>query len=74
MDSEGLVSGESYRISTRYTHDQLGSMIGAGRVSVSRAFSDLTQAGAVELKKRYIHIMNMDALTQASEASKAAAS
>lgn len=67
VDSEGLVSGDSHRISTRYTHDQLASMIGAGRVSVSRAFSELTKAGAVELRKRYVHITNMDALREASE-------
>lgn len=68
-DSEGLISGESYRIPTRYTHEQLGTMIGAGRVAVSRAFSDLKKSGAIEFKKRHIHIMNMEALKEASAAS-----
>ncbi|MGI8909940.1 MAG: Crp/Fnr family transcriptional regulator [Rubrobacteraceae bacterium] len=68
MDSEGLVSGESYRITTRYTHEQLASMIGARRVAVSRAFSHLKKSGVVEFKNRYIHIMNMDALREASHA------
>lgn len=69
VDSEGTVGGESYRITTRYTHDQLAGMIGSGRVSVSRAFSDLKESGAVELRKRYIHVMDMDALTTASKVS-----
>ena len=68
MDSEGLVSGESYRITTRYTHEQLASMIGARRVAVSRAFSHLKKHGVVEFKHRYIHIMDMDALREASQA------
>lgn len=68
VESEGLVSGEGYRIATRYTHEQLGSMIGAKRVAVSRAFSHLKEAGAVEFKNRYIHIIDMDALKEASKA------
>jgi CRP/FNR family transcriptional regulator, cyclic AMP receptor protein len=62
MDSEGVVSSESYRIPTRYTHEQLGSMIGCKRVAVTRAFSRLKEAGAVQLKERHIIIKNRDAL------------
>ena len=68
VDSEGLVSGESYRLATRYTHEQLGTMIGAKRVAVSRAFSHLKEAGAVEFKNRYIHIVDMEVLREASTA------
>jgi CRP/FNR family cyclic AMP-dependent transcriptional regulator len=68
MESEGLVSGESYRIATRYTHEQLGTMIGAKRVAVSRAFSHLREAGAVEFKNRYIHIIDMEKLREVSTA------
>lgn len=68
VDSEGLVTGGNYRIATRYTHEQLGTMIGAKRVAVSRAFSHLKEAGAVEFKNRYIHIINMEALREASTA------
>jgi CRP-like cAMP-binding protein len=38
VDSEGVVSSESYRIPTHYTHEQLGTMIGCKRVAVTRAF------------------------------------
>lgn len=68
VESEGLVSGESYRIATRYTHEQLGTMIGAKRVAVSRAFSHLKEAGAVEFKNRYIHIIDMAKLREVSKA------
>jgi CRP/FNR family cyclic AMP-dependent transcriptional regulator len=68
MDSEGEVSSESYRIPTRYTHEQIGSMIGCKRVAVTRAFSKLKEAGAVQLKERHI-IKNPDALKDLAEAS-----
>jgi CRP/FNR family cyclic AMP-dependent transcriptional regulator len=66
VESEGLVSGKTYKLATRYTHEQLGTMIGARRVAVSRAFSRLKQAGAVDRRDRYIHITDMDALQKAS--------
>lgn len=69
IDTEGLVSDGSFRIPTRYTHEQLISMIGAKRVAVSRAFSHLKRSGAVEFKNRYIHIIDMDVLEQAAKAS-----
>jgi len=69
LDSEGVVSSESYRIPTRYTHEQIGSMIGCKRVAVTRAFSKLKEAGAVQLKERHIIIKNPDALKGLAEAS-----
>jgi len=69
VDSEGLVSSESLRIPTHYTHDQLASMIGCKRVAVTRAFSRLKEAGAVQLKARHIIVKDIDALKNLSEAS-----
>jgi CRP/FNR family cyclic AMP-dependent transcriptional regulator len=69
MDSEGMVSSESYRIPTRYTHEQIASMIGCKRVAVTRAFSRLKEAGAVQLKERHIIVKNLDALKGLAEAS-----
>jgi CRP/FNR family transcriptional regulator len=66
VDSEGLVSDESYRIPTRYTHEQLASMIGSKRVAVTRAFRKLEEARAVRLKNRYIIVKDLDALTEAA--------
>jgi CRP/FNR family transcriptional regulator, cyclic AMP receptor protein len=68
VESEGLVSGETYRIPTRYTHDQLASMIGCKRVAVTRAFSKLKESGAVELKNRYIVVKDLDTLKVLAEA------
>jgi DNA-binding transcriptional regulator YhcF (GntR family) len=47
-------------VPTRYTHEQLASMIGANRVSVSRAFAELRERGIVESK-------DLDALGHAAQ-------
>jgi CRP/FNR family cyclic AMP-dependent transcriptional regulator len=67
MDSEGVVSSGSYRIPTRYTHEQLASMMGCKRVGVAGAFSKVKEAGAVQLKERHI-IKNIDALKDLAKA------
>jgi CRP/FNR family cyclic AMP-dependent transcriptional regulator len=69
IDSEGVVSSESYRIPTHYTHDQLGTMIGCKRVAVTRAFRKLEEGGAVELKERRIVVKDIDTLKDLAEAS-----
>lgn len=61
-DKEGVVTKEGVKVPTRYTHERLGTMIGAKRVSVTRAFNHLRQAGAVEVERRYINIADMGAL------------
>jgi CRP/FNR family cyclic AMP-dependent transcriptional regulator len=66
VESEGVSTGEGYEIPTRYTHEQLGTMIGAGRVAVSRAFAGLREAGAVEQRRRLIHVVDMEALERAA--------
>jgi CRP/FNR family cyclic AMP-dependent transcriptional regulator len=68
VDSEGVVSRESYRIPTHYTHEQLASMIGCKRVAVTRAFRKLEKGGAVELKDRRILVKNLDVLKELAEA------
>ena len=69
VDSEGVVSSESYRIPTHYTHERLASMIGCKRVAVTRAFRKLEGGGAVMLKDRRIVVKDMDALRESAEAS-----
>ena len=66
VDSEGLVSDESLRIPTRYTHEQLASMVGSKRVAVTRAFRKLEEARAVRLKDRYIIVKDLGALREAA--------
>jgi CRP/FNR family transcriptional regulator len=62
LEAEGVVTAEGYKIPTRYTQERLGTMIGAKRVAVSRAFKTLKEDAGVELRDRYIHVRDMEAL------------
>ncbi len=66
LESEGLVTPDGYKISTRYTHRQLATMIGARREAVTRALNKLRREGAVQLSNRYIYIHDTDALKRAA--------
>jgi CRP/FNR family transcriptional regulator, cyclic AMP receptor protein len=62
---EGLVTDDgSRKIPTRYTHQQLASMVGSNRESVTRAMGRLQREGGVEVRNRYIHIVDIYALTR----------
>ena len=62
-DYEGFVAGDgSRKISVRYTHQQLASMVGSNREAVTRAFGKLRRAGAVELRDRHIYVTDARAL------------
>lgn len=64
--SEGLVTGDGYKIPTHYSHEQLSSMIGAKRVAVTRALTRLRKAGVVEVYRRRIHVKDLEALKRAA--------
>ncbi|MBA2713623.1 MAG: Crp/Fnr family transcriptional regulator [Rubrobacteraceae bacterium] len=64
--SEGIMTSEGPRIPTHYTHQQLATMIGASRESVTRAFTKLQGEGAVELKDRRIYLKDVDTLASAA--------
>lgn len=49
-------------IPTRYTHSQLASMIGSQREAVTRAFAELQECGAIEVKGRRVYVSDFDAL------------
>lgn len=61
-ENEGVVTGEGYKIPTRYTHQQLGEMVGAKRVAATRALGKLRRIGAVEFKQRHIYVRDVEAL------------
>jgi CRP/FNR family cyclic AMP-dependent transcriptional regulator len=62
---EGLLTDDGSRtIPTRYTHQQLASMVGSNREAVTRAFGKLRKAGAVELRERQIYVTDVDALNR----------
>jgi CRP/FNR family cyclic AMP-dependent transcriptional regulator len=62
IESEGVVTSDGYKVPTRYTHRQVATMIGSKRETVTKAFTLLQQAGAVELKWRRIHVKDIEAL------------
>jgi CRP-like cAMP-binding protein len=62
IESEGVQIPGEIRIPTRYTHEHLGTMIGANREAVTRAFGRLQDEGAVQLKRRLIYVENVEAL------------
>ena len=64
VESEGVVTREGYRILTPYTHRQLGTMIGANREAVTRAFGRLRSEGVVELRNRRILVTDPEGLRQ----------
>jgi CRP/FNR family cyclic AMP-dependent transcriptional regulator len=61
-ESEGVMTPEGPMIPTRYTHEQLASMIGAKREAVTRAIAQLREGGCVEVKRRHVYVKDFDAL------------
>ena len=62
IESEGVVTSEGYKIPSRYTHRQLATMIGSKRETVTKAFTLLQRAGVVQLRRRRIHVGDIEAL------------
>jgi len=62
VGSEGVRSASGYRIPAHHTHQQLADMIGANREAVTRAFGLLQDEGIVELRRRLIYVMDLQAL------------
>jgi CRP-like cAMP-binding protein len=54
------------RIPTRYSHEHLGTMIGANREAVTRAFGRLQDEGALQIRRRLIYVDDVQALERAA--------
>jgi CRP-like cAMP-binding protein len=67
VESEGVRTGTGYRIPAHYTHERLGTMIGASREAVTRAFGELQDEGVVELRRRLIYVRDLQALKRVAE-------
>ena len=68
LESEGVVTGDhSLKIPTHYTHQHLGTMVGANREAVTRAFGQLQDEGIVELKRRLIYVPDAEVLRRRAE-------
>ena len=68
LESEGVVDREGYLLPAAYTHEELGTMIGAGRVAVSRALKDLREEGAVETGRATVRIRDTEILERIARA------
>jgi CRP-like cAMP-binding protein len=66
VESEGVRTNAGYRIPAHYTHERLGTMIGANRVAVTRAFGLLQDEGVVELRRRLIFVSDIEALRRSA--------
>jgi CRP-like cAMP-binding protein len=66
VESEGVTTGTGYRIPSHYTHERLGTMIGANRTAVTRAFRLLQDEGVVQLRRRLIHVSDIEVLKRSA--------
>jgi len=66
IESEGLQVPGEISIPTRYSHEHLGTMIGANREAVTRAFGRLQDEGAVQIRRRLIYVDDLEALERAA--------
>jgi CRP/FNR family cyclic AMP-dependent transcriptional regulator len=62
VESEGVRVPGEISIPTRYTHEHLGTMIGANREAVTRAFGRLQDDGALQIRRRLIYVDDVEAL------------
>ena len=68
INEEGIVAGSGDRVVPYpYTHEQLGTIIGARRVAVTLAFRALQDEGAVELRQRHIYVKDLNLLQRIAE-------
>ena len=69
LESEGVVTGDhNLKIPTHYTHQHLGTMVGANREAITRAFGQLQDEGIVQLRRRLIYVPDVQALRRRAEA------
>ncbi len=67
-ERHGLATASGGRmIPTRYTHNQLASMVGSNREAVTRALGRLRRAGGVQVMDQRIHVVDVDALARIAE-------
>jgi CRP-like cAMP-binding protein len=66
IESEGVKRPGEISIPTNYTHEHLGTMIGANREAVTRAFGRLQDEGALQIRRRLIYVEDVDALQKAA--------
>src|SRR3954463_15323061 len=66
IEREGVQIPGEISIPTRYSHEHLGTMIGAHRESVTRAFGLLQDDGALQVIRRLIYVEDVQVLERAA--------
>jgi len=66
MESEGVQRPGEIGIPTRYSHERLGTMIGANREAVTRAFGRFQDEGALQIRRRLIYVEDVQTLERAA--------
>jgi CRP/FNR family transcriptional regulator, cyclic AMP receptor protein len=66
VEKEGVQAPGEIRIPTNYTHEHLGTMIGANREAVTRAFGRLQDEGVIQMRRRLIYVEDVEALESAA--------
>src|SRR5215208_1144647 len=66
-EGEGVMTRQDIRIPHHYTHERLGTMIGANREAITRAFTQLQDEGAVQLRRRLIYVSDIEALRRVAD-------
>jgi CRP-like cAMP-binding protein len=66
VESEGVKRVGEIGIPTRYTHEHVGTMIGANREAVTRAFGHLQDEGVIQMRRRFIYVQDVEALERAA--------
>ena len=68
LKGEGVVGRQGGQtLPTAYTHEELGAMVGANRVAVTRALGRLQEDGVVEVRRRRIRVRDPEALRRVAE-------
>ncbi|GIQ70018.1 transcriptional regulator [Xylanibacillus composti] len=58
----GLSTSEGSKINWKFTQQHLASMIGSGRESTARTMKELQREGILDIRRRYIYILDIQAL------------
>jgi len=68
LEGEGMVDCQGGpTLPTAYTHEELGAMVGANRVAVTRALGRLQDEGVMEVRRRRIRVRDPEALRRIAE-------
>jgi CRP/FNR family transcriptional regulator len=66
--AEGAAQGKEVRLARdRLPEDELASMLGTVRVNISRSLANLVRAGAIDINRGFVRILDLTVLRQISE-------